>query len=37
MSYLDPADTQTIRRIGYNVGGLIGVALLLVAIVVAVT
>ena len=33
MSYLDPADAQTMRKIGYNVAVLIGVAFGLMAIV----
>lgn len=33
MTYLDPADTDTIKHIGYNVGALIGLAFLLIAIV----
>ena len=37
MTYLDPADTDTIKRIGYNVGGLVAIALLLIAIVGVVT
>ena len=37
MSYLDPTDTQTMKRIGYNVVALVGVAFALIAIVVAVT
>ena len=37
MSYLDPVDTQTMKRIGFNVVALIGVSFALIAIVIAVT
>jgi hypothetical protein len=37
MSYLDPADAQTMKRIGLNVVALIGLAFALIAVVVAVT
>jgi hypothetical protein len=37
MSYLDPVDTQTMKRIGFNVVALIGVSFALIAVVIAVT
>jgi len=36
MTYLDPADTQTMKRIGINVVALIGVSLCLIAVVMAI-
>ena len=33
MAILDPADAQTMKKIGYNVGALIAVAFVLMAIV----
>ena len=33
MTYLDPADTHTIKKIGYNVGVLMGIALALMGVV----
>jgi len=32
MTYLDPVDTQTMKKIGINVAVLIGVTLILVAV-----
>jgi hypothetical protein len=32
MSYLDPVDTQTMKKIGINVGALIGVTLVLIVL-----
>jgi hypothetical protein len=37
MTYLDPVDSQTIKRIGFNVTVLIAVSLVLVAVVSAIT
>lgn len=32
MTYLDPVDTQTMKKLGINVAVLIGVALLLIVV-----
>ena len=37
MTYLEPVDTQILKKIGVNVAVLVGVSFLLIAIVAAVT
>jgi hypothetical protein len=37
MTYLDPVDTQTMKKIGFNVAALVALSLALIAVVAIVT